>query len=162
MKQVVVLPPFHPARQQLFERNLRPASPEVVCEHRATQRTLAQNAYELVPLADHLSRLKRRLHLAMIVPIVAQNHGEPMPKLTLSVDRRADVRDQVLAEVCSLGESINGFDYELFTEERPDGGKFRDFVPIAWLRHAESDALFAVVEELIDIFGWAIDVSDGE
>ena len=60
------------------------------------------------------------------------------------------------------GESINGFDYDLFTEERPDGGKFRDFVPVAWLRHAEPDALFAVVEELIDIFGWAIDVSDGE
>lgn len=86
-----------------------------------------------------------------------------MTSIIVRMDRRAEVVDQLRAELRSLGESVGGLAVELVPdaeiEAARDGGKFRDFVDVARVTHAEPEVLEWVAEELVDEFGWLVDIA---
>jgi len=79
----------------------------------------------------------------------------------LSVDRRSDVRSEVVAELADLVATVRGLEADVVDEaafeEAPDDGTFRDFVQLAEIRHGEREVLDWVVEELVGRFGWQAD-----
>lgn len=84
-------------------------------------------------------------------------------ELTVRIDRRAEVLEDLLAELGSLRETVAGLEVELVPmaeiEAARDAGKFRDFVDVARVRHDSADVLKWVAEELVDEFGWLVDIA---
>lgn len=82
------------------------------------------------------------------------------------MDRRAEVFEALRAELRSLQESVDGLDVrfepEAAVESARDDGKFRDFVDVARIDHAEPAVLNWVAEELVDEFGWLVDITSGD
>jgi hypothetical protein len=87
-------------------------------------------------------------------------------EMIVRIDRRAEVVEEVLDELKGLSESVRGLDVLLVEREAFDSardeGKFRDFVEIARLTHESAEALEIVAEELVERFGWLVDVTQGE
>lgn len=85
---------------------------------------------------------------------------------TVRIDRRKASYEAVAEELESLATSIQGLDVELVESETfwkaPDSGAFRDFVPLAIISHAASEALEIVAEELLVTFGWLVDIQRPE
>lgn len=84
-------------------------------------------------------------------------------QIKVRIDRRAEIADEVRSELEDLGATVQGLtvalvDREAFEAAR-DAGKFRDFVELATLAHDSDDVLEWVAEELVDRFGWLIDVT---
>ncbi len=86
-------------------------------------------------------------------------------RLKVSVDRRENVLSQLVEELRSLQESINGLKIEFMDdadiENQPNAGKYRDFAGVAFISHPNDEVLDFVTEELIDVFGWRIDIGPG-
>lgn len=82
-----------------------------------------------------------------------------MKELWIRVDRREDIASELERECRSLEKSVEGlrFDY-VDPLEHADGGAFRDFAPAACAQHEDQAVLEWVAEELVDIFGWKVDV----
>lgn len=80
------------------------------------------------------------------------------------MDRRAEVFEVLRAELRSLQESVQGLVVEFVpddeVESARDDGKFRDFVDVAHVTHDADEVLHWVAEELVDEFGWLVDISD--
>lgn len=83
-------------------------------------------------------------------------------RLKVSVDRRENVLSQLVDELKSLQESINGLRIEFLEdgaiENQPNAGKYRDFANVAFVTHDSPEVLDFVTEELIDIYGWRVDI----
>ena len=83
-------------------------------------------------------------------------------RLKVSVDRRENVLSQLVEELESLRESVNGLRIEFLDNreitEQPNAGKYRDFASVAFVGHDAEEVLDFVTEELIDIFGWRVDI----
>lgn len=83
--------------------------------------------------------------------------------IVVRIDRRAEVVGALRDELCSLGDTVAGLEVEFVDhdeiEQARDAGKFRDFVDVAHLRHESQDVLEWVAEELIDEFGWLVDIA---
>ena len=84
-----------------------------------------------------------------------------METWTLSVDRRKADREQMIAELESLGEVIKDLQVDIFEADEywnaADSGAFRDFVPFATLSHPHREGLEYVAEDLLERFGWLVD-----
>lgn len=82
-------------------------------------------------------------------------------RLTVKLDRRAEIHDDLVVELRQLADSVAGLKLELVDqsefEAARDAGKFRDFVPIASFEHSSEEVLSWIVEELIDEYGWLVD-----
>ena len=80
---------------------------------------------------------------------------------TVRIDRRKASREDVLEELQSLGLSIQDLAVDVVAEQTywdaPDGGAFRDFIPVATISHRSIEALEVVAEELLLTFGWLVD-----
>ena len=91
------------------------------------------------------------------------NAGERMPTLNVRIDRRWDQVGQVRKEVESLVATAQGLQVEWVSDEEyesaADAARFRDFVGIARLTHGEQAVLDWATEELVESFGWRVDVS---
>lgn len=87
-------------------------------------------------------------------------------EMLVRIDRRAEVVDDLIEELRLLQRSVKGLDVSLEDRESfesaRDAGKFRDFVDVARLSHASPEALEVVAEELVEQFGWLVDVTRGE
>lgn len=80
----------------------------------------------------------------------------------IAVDRRRGNPELIAAELESLAQTVSGLDVSQDVEglaRAPDAGKFRDFAPLAVLSSEHERILAWVLEELVDTFGWAIDVT---
>ena len=86
-----------------------------------------------------------------------------MPSIVVRLDRRAEVLDDLRRELHSLAESVDGlqidFAADAAVEAARDAGKFRDFVDVARVHHHATDVLEWVAEELVEEFGWLVDIS---
>lgn len=86
-------------------------------------------------------------------------------EMIVRIDRRAEVVDELVGELEELRDSVRGLEVELEDpdafESARDAGKFRDFVNVARLIHESPDALEIVAEELVERFGWLVDVTEG-
>lgn len=84
-------------------------------------------------------------------------------EITVRIDRRAEVLADLEGELRSLSETVAGLAVEFYDrvdiEAARDAGKFRDFVDVARLVHESGDVLEWVAEELIDEFGWLVDIT---
>lgn len=85
-----------------------------------------------------------------------------MTDILVRIDRRAEVVDELRRELVSLSQSVEGLtvafvDEDGFEQAR-DAGKFRDFVAVASLSHQEPEVLEWAAEELVDEFGWLVDI----
>ncbi len=87
-----------------------------------------------------------------------------MKYLWISIDRREDIASAVKRECISLEESVQGlrFTHEDDWADADDQGRFRDFVAIARAAHDDPQILEWVAEELVDRFGWKVDVRPGD
>lgn len=81
-----------------------------------------------------------------------------MPSLIISVDRRSDIFEELIQESLTLAESIVGLQCRRLEVEVEDRGKYRDFIPAVEIQHQHNDALFVMVDELVDQFGWKVDI----
>ena len=83
--------------------------------------------------------------------------------MTIRIDRRAEVVDELRAEIVELASSIVGLTVQVVDsnafESARDAGKFRDFVDVASVSHDSDEVLEWVAEELVERFGWLVDVS---
>ena len=83
--------------------------------------------------------------------------------MTIRIDRRAEVVDELRAEIAELASSIVGLTVQVVDlnafESARDAGKFRDFVDVAVVNHESEEVLEWVAEELVERFGWLVDVS---
>ena len=86
-------------------------------------------------------------------------------KITVRMDRRAEVFDVLRDELRSLQQTVADlnvtFHSEAAIESARDEGKFRDFVAVADIDHPEREVLDWVAEELVDEFGWLVDIGRG-
>lgn len=85
--------------------------------------------------------------------------------MKVRIDRRAEVVTDLRAELRSLAQSVKDLKVTIVSDEEferaRDDGKFRDFVDVATVEHASEEVLEWVAEELIDGFGWLVDVTRG-
>lgn len=83
--------------------------------------------------------------------------------LEIRIDRRWDGASEVADELRSIVATIQGLDVEWVDvsefENAPDAARFRDFATFARLRHTDAPVLEWVTEELVETFGWRIDVA---
>ena len=88
-----------------------------------------------------------------------------MPSIVVRLDRRAEVLSDVRGELQSLRESVGGLAVSLADDgdiaAARDSGKYRDFVDVATLTHEDDAVLEWVAEELVDEFGWLVDIQRG-
>ena len=79
---------------------------------------------------------------------------------TIRADRREVDLEEALAELRFLEQAMN-FGLEPMSaqalEALPDGGAFRDFVPVATISSLRIDTLEEVAEELLGEFGFRVD-----
>ena len=81
-----------------------------------------------------------------------------MHHVFIFIDRRTDDFQDVRDELISLQHTVTGLTIRWDQDtETNDSHTYRDFAPIAELRHASEEALDIVVEELVDLFGWKVD-----
>lgn len=82
--------------------------------------------------------------------------------LTILVDRRECNADEVIRECETLEASVEGLSFEFIEdpEAQPDAGAFRDFVRVATASHESPAVLEWVAEELVDTFGWRVDIKN--
>ena len=77
------------------------------------------------------------------------------------VDRRRGEPERVSQALEALALGVEGMGFEAVTleafEGAPDGGKFRDFIPLGTISHLREEALAYVAEELLHEFGWGVD-----
>ena len=84
-------------------------------------------------------------------------------RMTIRIDRRTLDSAAVLAELNSMVESVAGLSLELSGESTEDDlGRFRDFTTVGHLEHADPAVIEWAAEELIDIFGWQVDVTQAQ
>ncbi len=87
-------------------------------------------------------------------------------EMIVRIDRRAEVVEDLIEELELLRRSVKGLDVRMEDrasfEAARDEGKFRDFVDVARLSHESPEALEIVAEELVEHFGWLVDVTRGE
>jgi hypothetical protein len=87
--------------------------------------------------------------------------SSPLERWQVRIDRRKIALELVQDELEALVAGVQGVSL-LLEEERsfegaPDGRAFRDFTPVAILTCKESAPLEYIAEELLELFGWAID-----
>lgn len=85
----------------------------------------------------------------------------PKSTWTISADRRQIPLGGLEKELRSLAASIEGLEVDFVEgfEAAPDGGAYRDFVIVARATALDVRILEALTEELIAVFGFAIDIS---
>jgi len=83
---------------------------------------------------------------------------------TISADRRQLSKALLVDELRSLAESIEGLTLEMAGgfDEAPDAGTYRDFIKVAEVSADDVRILEAMLEELVIVFGFDVDVSKGE
>ena len=85
-----------------------------------------------------------------------------METLVIRIDRRAEVLEELLEELRELQNTVVGLEVEFIDrdtyETARDEGKFRDFVEVAVARHEKAGVLEWLAEELVDEFGWLVDL----
>jgi hypothetical protein len=90
--------------------------------------------------------------------------SEPHPRWRISVDRRRGAAEipRVRQHLKSWLPGVQDLECHWFdaddAERLPDKGAFRDFIPLVDLTHAHLQVLEYIGEEVIDTFGWLIDV----
>lgn len=96
------------------------------------------------------------------VPSPRARDSATMQTLVIRIDRRAEVLDDLLDELRQLQDTVVGLEVEFaelaIYEAARDEGKFRDFVEVAVARHEKAEVLQWLAEELVDEFGWLVDV----
>lgn len=87
-----------------------------------------------------------------------------MPTWTLKADRRRADRDRIADRLEILEESVRGLEVRLVDDDvfqgASDEGGLRDFAPVAELTHEDRRGLQIVAQQLVDEFGWLIDLGD--
>jgi hypothetical protein len=86
-----------------------------------------------------------------------------MAQLEVRIDRRWDGVEAVREEISSLVDTARGLMVEWVARETyesfADAAKFRDFAPFAVLQHDDAAVLEWATEELVETFGWRVDLS---
>lgn len=84
-------------------------------------------------------------------------------KYDVLVDRRTNALDEVRAEIHSLVESVRDLTVDWESDEAIEGARddarFRDFARIATLAHPDERGLEWAAEEMIETFGWKVDIT---
>lgn len=85
-----------------------------------------------------------------------------MPTWTLKADRRRADPQRIARRLESLHDTVQRLDVQLLDEQTflgtEDAGNLRDFAPLARLTHPERRGLQIVAEQLLQEFGWTIDL----
>lgn len=83
-------------------------------------------------------------------------------RIIIRIDRRSQDIQALWEELDSLTTSVSGLEVHRIDLRAADAGKYRDFIEVAALEHPDRAVLEWAAEELIDVFGWSVDVKQDQ